>query len=439
MLQQIKPTLKVRGNLVIGQAGNLSAVFNACLHGIIQEAKQHPDIQNIYGMMGGVEGLLEGDLIDLGQQNPAILQNLKNAPSPVLSSAHGPLAEEDYYRALEICKKYRIRFVIYMGDKGAMFTANQLAEVAEAEGYSLCCIGIPHSVENTLGFTDHCFGYGTAARANAIVIRNIGHDTKAIGAAAGSDLSECSPMESGQAERYVKIIEMEGRNSGWLAAATGLAKDADDSPPHLIYLPESGLDPAQFLADVEAVCQRLGYCLIVVSEGVKDKEGCTLPPSGSIGEYLCDLLAEKFKLKASWDRLEDLSRFGMQSASVVDSGEALMAGEAAVRRAVDGMNGFMITIARHLDPNKPYSSLIGMVRLRLGAHSEKEVPEAFINEAGNFITEAFEQYAVPLIGGRLPATLEPDPIGEEVRLEPIPVPIHRGESEKDASYNEHVS
>ena len=107
-----------------------------------------------------------------------------------------------------------------------------------------------------------------------------------------------------------------------------------------------------------------------------------------------------------------------------------MAGEAAVRRAVDGMNGFMITIARHLDPNKPYSSLIGMVRLRLGAHSEKEVPEAFINEAGNFITEAFEKYAVPLIGGRLPATLEPDPIGEEVRLEPIPVPIHRGESEK---------
>ncbi len=422
MLQQIKPTLKVRGNLVVGQAGNLSAVFNACLHGIIQEAKQHPDIQNIYGMMGGVEGLLKGDLIDLGQQNPAILQNLKNASSPVLSSTYDTLAAEDYHRALEICKKYRIRFVIYMGDKGAMFTANQLAEVAEAEGYSLCCIGIPHSVENTLGFTDHCFGYGTAARANAIVIRNVGHDAKAIGTAAD-----------------VKIIEMVGRNSGWLAAAAALAKDSDDSPPHLIYLPESGLDPAQFLADVETVYRRLGYCLVVVSEGVKDKEGCTLPPSGSIGEYLCDLLAEKLKLKASWNRLEDLSRFGVQSASVVDSGEALMAGEAAVRRAVDGMNGFMITIARHLDPNKPYSSLIGMVRLRLGAHSGKEVPEAFINEAGNFITEAFEKYAVPLIGGRLPATLEPDPIGEEVRLEPIPVPIHRGESEKDASYNEHVS
>ena len=421
MLQQIKPTLKVRGNLLVGQAGNLSAVFNACLHGIIQEAKQHPDIQSIYGMMGGVEGLLKGDLIDLGQQNPAILQNLKNASSPILSSTYDPLADGDYHRALEICKKYRIRFVIYMGDKGAMSTANQLAEVAEAEGYSLCCIGIPHSVENTLGFTDHCFGYGTAARANAIVIRNVGHDTKAIGAAAG-----------------VKIIEMEGRNSGWLAAATGLAKDSDDSPPHLIYLPETGLDPAQFLADVEAVCRRLGYCLIVVSEGVKDKEGCTLPPSGSIGEYLCDLLAEKLKLKASWDRLENLSRFAMQSASVVDSGEALMAGEAAVRRAVDGMNGFMITIARHLDPNKPYSSLIGMVRLRLGAHSEKEVPEAFINEAGNFITEAFEKYAVPLMGGRLPATLEPDPIGEDVRLEPIPVPIHRDGSEKGISYNEHV-
>ena len=415
MLQQIKPTLKVRGNLVVGQSGNLSAVFNTCLHGVIQEAKQHPDIQNIYGMMGGVQGLLKGDLIDLGQQKPAILEDLKNASSPILSSKYDALADEDYNRALEICKKSKIRFIIYMGDKGAMSTADKLAEFAQIEGYPLCCIGVPHSVENTLGFTDHCFGYGTAARANAIVIRNVGHDAKATGVAAG-----------------VNIVEVVGRNSGWLAAATALAKDSDDSPPHLIYLPESGLDPAQFLADVEAVHRRLGYCLIVVSEGVKSKDGHTLSPRGCIGEYLCELLTEQLKLKASWDKLEDLSRFAIQSVSMVDSGEALMAGQAAVHRAVDGMNGFMITITRHLDPNKPYSSLIGMVRLRLGAQSEKRVPAAFINEAGNFVTEAFETYAVPLIGGRLPAILEPDPMGKDVQLEPIPVPIHRDASEKDA-------
>lgn len=415
MLQQIKPTLKVRGNLVVGQSGNLSAVFNTCLHGVIQEAKQHPDIQNIYGLMGGLQGLLKGNLIDLGQQKPEILEDLKNASSPVLSSKYDALADEDYNRALEICKKSKIRFVIYMGDEGAMSTVDKLAALAQTEGYPLCCIGVPHSVENTLGFTDHCFGYGTAARANAIVIRNVGRDAKATGIAAG-----------------VKIVEVVGCNSGWLAAATALAKDSDSSPPHLIYLPESGLDPAQFLADVEAVHRRLGYCLIVVSEGVKGKDGHTLSPRGCIGEYLCELLAEQLKLTASWDKLEDLSRFAMQSASVVDSGEALMAGQAAIHRAVDGMNGFMITITRHLDPNKPYSSLIGMVRLRLGAQSEKRVPEAFINEAGNFVTEAFEKYAVPLIGGRLPATLEPDPMGKDVQLEPIPVPIHRDESEKDA-------
>ena len=389
-------------------------MFNACLYGVIQEAKQHPDIQNIYGMMGGVEGLLKGDLIDLGQQKPAILENLKDASSPVLSSKSDILSAEDYDRALAICQKYKIRFVIYMGDKGAMSTVDQLAEFAEDAGYPLCCIGVPHSVENTLGFTDHCFGYGTAARANATVIRNVGRDAKAVGTAAG-----------------VKIIEMAEHSSGWLAAAAALAKDSDDSPPHLIYLPESGLDPAQFLADVEAVYQRLGYCLIVVSEGVKGVDGSTLSPSGYIGEYLCDLLTERLKLKPSWDKLEDLSRFAIRSASVVDSGEALMAGQAAVRRAVDGMNGFMITISRHLDPNKPYSSLIGMVRLRLGAQSEKVVPEAFINETGNFVTEAFEKYATPLIGGRLPATLEPDPTGEDVRLEPIPVRPPTGEPEKD--------
>lgn len=408
MLQQINPTLKVRGNLVVGQSGNRSAVFNTCLYGVIQEAKQHPEVQNIYGMVDGIGGLLKGNLIDLGRQNPMILEGLKNVPSAALPSNHDALVDEDYDRALEICKQYKIRFVIYMGDKGAMSIADQLAEFADDKGYPLCCIGVPHSVENTLGFTDHCFGYGTAARANAIVVRNVGRDTEAMGGTAG-----------------VKIIEMPGRSSGWLAAATALAKDSDDTAPHLIYLPESGLDPAQFLTDVEAVCQRLGYCIVVISEGVKDKNGRILhpdtAPGGGLGEYLCELLADQLQLKASWDKFEDLSRFAMQSASVVDSGEAVMAGQAAVRRAVDGMNGFMITIARHLDPNKPYSSLIGMVRLGLGAKSEKVVPEAFINESGNFVTEAFEKYATPLIGGKLPATLEPDPIGEDVRLEPIPV------------------
>jgi len=417
MLQQINPSLKVRGNLVVGQSGNPSAVFNACLYGIIQEARQHPEIQNIYGMVEGVGGLLKGDLIDLGRQNSTILENLKNASSAALPFNHDALVDEDYDRSLEICKKYKIRFVIYMGDKGAMITADQLAKFAEDKGYPLCCIGVPHSVENTLGFTDHCFGYGTAARANAIVVRNVGRNVDAMGATAG-----------------VKIIETMGHNSGWLAAATTLAKDSDDTAPHLIYLPESGLDPGQFLVDVEAVCQRLGYCIVVISEGVKDKNGRILhpetAPGGCLGEHLCTLLADRLQLKASWDKLEDLSRFGMQSASVVDSGEAVMAGQAAVRRAVDGMNGFMITIARHLDPNKPYSSLIGMVRLGLGAKSEKVVPETFINEAGNFVTEAFEKYATPLIGGRLPATLEPDPIGGAVRLDPIPVSPSTDEPEK---------
>ena len=408
MLQQINPTPKVKGNLVVGQSGNPSAVFNTCLYGVIQEAKQHSEIQNIYGMVDGIGGLLKSDLIDLGRQQPAILEELKSTPTTVLPSNDNVFVDEDYDCALEICKQHQIRFVIYMGDKGAMSTADRLAELAEIEGYPLCCIGVPHSVENTLGFTDHCFGYGTAARANAIVVRNVGRDAKAMGGTAG-----------------VKIIETVGCNSGWLAAATALAKDSDDSPPHLIYFPESGLDSAQFLADVEAVYRRLGYCLTVLSEGVQTKNGHTLShdpsPDKHIGEYLCELLADRLQLKASCDKLEDLSRFAIQSASVVDSGEALMAGQAAVRRAVDGMNGFMITIARHLDPNKPYSSLIGMVRLGLGAKSEKVVPEAFINEAGNFVTEAFEKYATPLIGGRLPANLEPDPIGEEVRLEPLSV------------------
>ncbi len=405
MLQQIKPTLKARGNLVVGQAGNPSGVFNACLYGAIQEAKQYPEIQNIYGMVNGLMGMLKGDIVDLGRQQSVTREGIKNAPSIVLPTSYDSPVDEDYDRALEICKKYKIRFLIYMGDRGAMTTVNRLAEFAEADGYLLCCLGIPHAIENTFGFTDHCFGYGTAARENAILVRNVGRHIETKGVTAG-----------------VRIIETAGRNSGWLAAATALAKDSDDSPPHLIYLPERGLDPAQFLVDVEAVHRRLGYCLVVISEGVKGTDGHTLRPSpGGVGEYLCELLAGQLQLKVSCDKLENLPRFAMRSASVVDSGEALMAGQAAVRRAVDGMNGFMITISRHIDPNKPYSSLIGMVRLSLGAKSEKAVPATFINEAGNFVTEAFEKYATPLIGGKLPSALEPDSIGEDVRLEPLPL------------------
>lgn len=137
MLQQINPTLKVRGNLVVGQSGSPSAVFNACLYGAIQEAKQHPEIQNIYGMVDGIGGLLKGNLIDLGRQKPTILEGLKNVPSAALPFNHDALADADYDRALEICKQHQIRFVIYMGDKGAMSTADQLAEFAENRGYPL--------------------------------------------------------------------------------------------------------------------------------------------------------------------------------------------------------------------------------------------------------------------------------------------------------------
>ncbi len=213
-----------------------------------------------------------------------------------------------------------------------MSTADRLVELADSEGYPLCCMAIPHSVENDIGFTDHCFGYGTAARWNAIVTGNVGRDA-----------------EARRIAEDVKIIETMGHNSGWLVAATALAKDSNNSAPHLIYLPESGLDIARFLADVESVYSRLGYCLVTVSEGVKDKEGSSLDPDDqseeSVGVYLCSLIAKKLKLKASCDKLSMFSQSVTQPTSEVDSGEALMAGQAVVRRVVDGMNGFMITIS----------------------------------------------------------------------------------------------
>jgi 6-phosphofructokinase 1 len=337
---------------------------------------------------------LEGKLIDLGRQKPEILEGLKQTPSAALGVGSDALTDEDCERALETCKKYRIRFLVYMGDRSAMAAAYQLSEFARNQDYPLNFMAIPHSAENDLGFTDHCFGYATAAKWNALTTRNIGRDLEAFGQAGD-----------------VKIIETMGRHAGWLAAATALARDTENSAPHLIYLPESPFDAERFLTDVESVYSRLGYCCAAVSEGTASKGG----------HRLCSLISKELKIQTSHIQLGELSRSTIHPASEVDFGEALMAGQAAVRRAVEGMNGFMITISRHIDPNKPYSSAIGMARLRLGANSHRPVPEQFINEAGNDVMEAFLNYARPLLGESLPAyiRLEDIPVEDEP-YEPIP-------------------
>ncbi len=398
---------KLKGNLIVGQSGGPTAVINNSLCGVIQEAQKHSEIENIYGMVHGIQGLLKEDIIDLGRQKPKIIEGLKTTPAAALGSCRYKLSEDEYGKIVEIFKKYNIRYFIYNGGNDSMDTAHKVGELAENEEYELRCMGVPKTVDNDLGYTDHCPGYGSVARWNAMATRDAGRDTEAIGIVDN-----------------VKIIETMGRNTGWITASTALAKDSEDSAPHLIYLPERVFDEERFLADVDAVFSRLGYCLVTVCEGLKDKDGKYLTASdrsidtdkfghkqlGGVADYLCSIIAANLGIKARFDKPGTIQRMSSLCASETDREEAYMAGVAAVQHAVEDNAGYMVTLVR--ESNEPYKCTTGLVALSEVANVEKKVPDEFINESGNFVTDKFIEYARPLIGSPLP---------EYVRLEKISV------------------
>jgi len=397
---------KLKGNLIAGQSGGPTAVINNSLCGVIQEAQKHGDIENIYGMVHGIQGLLEENIIDLGRQNPEIIEGLRSTPSAALGSCRYKLQDEDYEKILDIFKKYNVRYFIYNGGNDSMDTAHKVGELAKSEGYELRCMGVPKTVDNDLGFTDHCPGYGSVGRWNAIATRDAGRDTEAIGIVDN-----------------VKIIETMGRNTGWITASTALGKDSEDSAPHLIYLPERVFDEEKFLEDVESVYSRLGYALITVCEGLKDKDGKYLTASdrsiyadafghkqlGGVADYLCSIIADNLEIKARFDKPGTIQRMSSLCMSKTDAEEAYMVGQAAVENAIEGASGYMVSLVR--ESNDPYKCTTGLVALEQVANAEKPVPDEFINEAGNFVTDAYIEYAKPLIG-ELP---------EYVRLEKIAV------------------
>ena len=389
------PALK--GKAIVGQSGGPTAVINASMVGVAEEVKKHPEIQALYGTVHGVEGLMKEELIDLSAETAEALQLLKRTPSAALGSCRHKLKAEDYERILKILQAHNIRYFFYIGGNDSADTSRKIELAAKQAGYEMRVVGIPKTVDNDLAFTDHCPGYGSVARFNAIATRDAGRDTEAIGVVDN-----------------VKIIETMGRNTGWITASTALAKEAPDDAPHLIYLPERPLVVERFLADVKRVFDRLGYCVITVCEGLKDEKGATLVASqravdmdafghkqlGGVADFLCDQIAANLRIKARFDKPGTIQRMSMLAVSEVDLAEAYMAGRAAVRHAAEGVTGQMVTLVR--EPGPAYKCTTGLARLEDVANAEKPVPDEFINEEGNFVTEAYLEYARPLIGGPLP-------------------------------------
>lgn len=389
------------GNLIIGQSGGATAVINSSLAGIVAEALQNTQVSQIYGMLDGVQGLLSERIIDLRQQlnSPAALEQLKRTPAAALGMCRYKLNDGERERLLKIFQKHNIRYFCYIGGNDSADTCHRLAQLARESGYEMYAIGVPKTIDNDLPDMDHCPGYGSIARYLAIATQDSGIDTI-----------------SASLVHPVKIIEVMGRNAGWVAASAALGKRRPEDAPHLIYTPERALDPNQFLRDVQHVYALHGYCVVVIGENVKDRSGKPLGANGepyfvdSFGHkyytgpanYLTNLVMRELGLTARFDKPGTLQRMSMTCISEVDLEEAYMVGQAAAQRVLNGETDKMITLLRENGPNGEYRCVTGTTSLLNIANSERKMPENYINREGNFVTQAYLDYARPLIGDGLP-------------------------------------
>jgi len=384
-------------NLLVAQSGGPTAVINSSVTGVVDEAMRHQKIAGIYGAVNGILGVLREELVDLREEDPVSIRNLRRTPSAALGSCRYKLRPQDYARVMEVLTAHDVGHFICAGGNDSMETAREIDDLAEKRRYDLNVMGVPKTVDNDLLVTDHCPGYGSVSRFNAIAARDSSLDTEAIYTA-----------------DTVKIIETMGRDTGWITASTALARTEKDEGPHLIYLPERPFLLDKFLQDVDLVYRRLRKVVVCVCEGLKDEKGEFLTASdkaidtdrfghrqlGGVGDYLARLVSSKLNIKARCDRPGTIQRVSMTCASNVDIDEAYSVGQAAVRACVEGISGKMVTLVRK--PGVEYSCASGLVDLKDVALEKKSVPDSFINEESNYVTQGFLDYVRPLIGESLP-------------------------------------
>ena len=384
---------KAKGNLAVGQSGGPTVAINSSLCGVIQEAMAHDEIGEIYGMYRGIRGLLQDQFIDLRRQSSEVIEGLRHTPGAALGTVRYKVTPKDYERILEVLKKRNIRYLHYIGGNDSADTSWQLYKLAADAGYELHVIGVPKTVDNDLWATDHCPGYPSAARFVAMAVRDTGRDTEAMGP-----------------ESPVKIIEIMGRNAGWLTAAAALAREEEGDAPHLVYVPERPVSVEQLVEDVKRCYEEREHVVIAMSEGAQEAPGKTLGEEyapkeidafghrmkGGVSDFVATLLTGRLGLKVRLDKPNYIQRSLMVCASPIDLEEAYRVGRQAVKEAIAGRMEGMITLIR--DPGPEYHCSLGVASLGDIANRERMLPPEFMNEAGNYPTEAFFAYARPLIG-----------------------------------------
>jgi len=382
-------------NAIYAQSGGVTAVINASACGVIQTARQHPEhIHKVYAAKNGIVGALEGLLIDTSFESDEDIAKLMHTPSGAFGSCRHKLKDsgDEYQRLIEVFKKHDIGYFFYNGGGDSQDTANKVARMSSTLGYPITCVGIPKTVDNDLPFTDSCPGFGSVAKYVAISTKEAGFDVASMAATSTK----------------VFILEVMGRHAGWIAAASGLAGNNTKEPPHLILFPEVAFNAEFFLKRVTECVTENGYCVVVVSEGVRDESGQFLSDAGlrdafghaqlgGVAPVIAQLIKKELNLKYHWAVADYLQRAARHIASKVDVEQAYALGQAAVKLAIKGQNAMMPIIVREQD--SPYRWSIGQVPLSEVANVEKTMPAEFIREDGMGITEACRRYLLPLIQG----------------------------------------
>jgi 6-phosphofructokinase 1 len=396
----------IKGAVLFGQSGGPTSVINASAAGVFLEALKHDQITDIYGAEHGIRGILEEKFFDMRKEDVAELELLKNTPSSALGSVRYKLKsvdvdETDYKRILEVFQKYNIRYFFYNGGNDSMDTCNKISKYLQSQKYDCNIIGVPKTIDNDLFGTDHCPGYGSAAKYVATTMMELYLDTHVY--------------DTGM----VTIVEVMGRNAGWLTAAASLAS-LKGYGPDLIYLPEQNFDVEEFIEDLKKVMARKHNKVIaVISEGIKDKDGKYISEYvgslnkdsfghaqlGGTASVLAGIVSERIKVKVRPIEFSLLQRCAAHIGSGTDIEEAFMAGVMAVRHAVNGNTDKMVVFIRD-ENSKDYKIDYKLVELSVAANTEKSVPLAWIKEDHSGLTKEFYDYALPLIQGETNRVVE---------------------------------
>ena len=385
-------------NAFYAQSGGVTAVINATACGVIETARKHKNkIGKVYAGRNGIIGALTEDLIDTSKESARAIAALKHTPSGAFGSCRYKLksveeSREQYERLIEVFKAHNIGYFFYNGGGDSQDTSHKVSQLSKKMGYPIQCIGIPKTVDNDLPITDNCPGFGSVAKYVAVSIKEAAFDVKSM------------------AETSTKVFVMEvmGRHAGWIAAASGLAKQEEGDAPHIILFPEIPFEKKRVLKRVKESVDDYGYCVICVSEGARFADGTFLADSGNtdafghkqlggVAPVIADMIKQEHGYKYHWAVADYLQRAARHIASKTDVDHAYAMGKAAVQFALQGKTAIMPTIVR--TSNTPYKWKIGSTSLAKVANVEKMMPRSYITKDGLGITKRCRTYLQPLIKG----------------------------------------